>query len=124
MCGSCCAGANLDDDENTIMDMKREREEKLKQKQLAKELKKKFKEDHSYSDNYDVEHGKFKKALFWICGIESSLKQSPHDDNPVAFNYVDTSIDQDKFWSVFCDINAIIALAVSGFGIAFFNKFD
>jgi hypothetical protein len=123
MCGSCCAGANLNDDESSILDMKREREEKLKQKQLTKELKKKFKEDHSYSDNYHVQPSKFKKALFWICGIESSLKQTL-DDNPVVFSYVDTSIEQDKFWSVFCDVNAVIALAISGFGIAFFNNFD
>lgn len=63
-----------------------------------------------------------KKALFWICGIESSLNKADIE-GVEKFHHPDTSIDQDPFWSKVCDINAIFAIALSGFCIAFFNKY-
>lgn len=36
---------------------------------------------------------------------------------------MDTSIDENQFWSRVCDINALIAMSLAGFVIAFFNKF-
>ena len=74
-------------------------------------------------DKIYIKPNKFKIALFWICGIESNLKENFSDDLKVK-QEVDTSIEQDKFWSNICDINAVFAIALSGFCIAFFNKFD
>lgn len=66
---------------------------------------------------------KLKTALFWLCGIESSLKKPDEVETPPTEAEMDTSIYQEKFWSNLCDINAVIALALSGFVIAFLNKF-
>lgn len=74
------------------------------------------------SVNSQAEAGFFKKTFFWICGIESSLKGGMEATE--SQHHVDTSIDQDPKWAVLCDINAIIAIALSGFCIAFFNKYD
>ena len=69
--------------------------------------------------------GKFKVALFWICGIESSLKENPEEEIEENIEQkVDTSIDQDPFWANVCNLNAVIAIALSGFCIAFFNRFE
>jgi hypothetical protein len=65
-----------------------------------------------------------KKLFFWICGIESMQKakgtEVPHSQR----HDVDTSIDQDRFWAKMCNINAVIALALSAFFFAFFNKYE
>lgn len=64
-----------------------------------------------------------KVALFWICGIESNLKENFNPNENVE-NIIDTSIDQDPFWSKVCDLNAVIAIALCGFSVAFFNKYN
>ncbi len=64
-----------------------------------------------------------KKTFFWICGIEAHLKKN-HHDHVEEVHHVDTSIDQNPKWSLVCDINAVFAVALSGFCIAFFNKYD
>ena len=74
-------------------------------------------------DKIYIKPNKFKIALFWICGIESNLKENFNDDLKVI-QEVDTSIEQDKFWSNICDINAVIALALCAFVIAFYNKYE
>ena len=63
--------------------------------------------------------------LYWVCGIESILKKPSEEELMVyqTASKVDTSIDQDRFWNNFCDINAVIALALTGFVIAFLNKY-
>jgi len=66
-----------------------------------------------------------KVMLFWICGIESILKK-PNETKLTADlpeSNIDTSIDEDKFWSNFCDVNAVIALALTGSIVAFLNKY-
>lgn len=63
----------------------------------------------------------FKKAFFWLCGIESTFNQ---ENKEQVQEVIDTSIDQDPFWATVCDVNAIIALGLAGFCFAFFNKFD
>jgi lipopolysaccharide export LptBFGC system permease protein LptF len=66
-----------------------------------------------------------KKILFWICGIESMQKAKETTEVPHSQRHdIDTSIDQDKFWAKICNINAVIALALSAFFFAFFNKYD
>lgn len=67
--------------------------------------------------------GKLKVGLFWLCGIESNLKQKDIAAE-IPIRKVDTSIQQSRFWSVACDINAVIAIALSGFVIAFLNKYN
>ena len=69
--------------------------------------------------------GKLKVALFWICGIESSLKQNFEVTSEKQLEQVvDTSIDQDPFWANVCNVNAIVAISLSGFCIAFFNRYE
>lgn len=70
----------------------------------------------------DRKHSLFKKAFFWICGIESGLNKRDVSKS-IKPHTPDTSIEQEPFWSAVCDINAVIAIALSGFCIAFFNKY-
>ena len=66
--------------------------------------------------------GKAKKVLYWICGIENMRLEE--ENVPSAPQIIDVSIDQDPFWATFCDLNAIIAIALSCFCFAFFNKYN
>lgn len=66
--------------------------------------------------------GKIKKAFFWICGIENMRMDEENVQKEPEV--IDVSLDQDPFWANFCDLNAIIAIALSCFCFAFFNKFD
>ena len=70
--------------------------------------------------------GLLKTALYWICGIESMLKtKNKSQKNPVIVNKaIDTCIKEDRFYANVCNINAVIALCITGFIVAFFNKFD
>ena len=70
-----------------------------------------------------TEPSKLKVALFWVCGIESSLKKDFNPDKQVKHE-VDTSIDQDPFWSKICDLNAVFAIALSSFTVAFYNRYE
>ena len=88
----------------------------------------KNKPEETKSDNYThvkakIPPGKLKTAFFWICGIEN---MTGDNENAVqqASEVIDTSIDQEPFWATFCDLNAIIAVGLSCFCFAFFNKFD
>lgn len=75
---------------------------------------------------------KWKRTIFWICGIESLLKQEQLNKHASECNLeinskkvkIDTSIHQDRFWSIVCDVNAVIAMALCGFCYGFFNKFN
>ncbi len=66
-----------------------------------------------------------KTILFWFCGIESILKKPSEEEleTYIVESKIDTSIDQEKFWSNLCDVNAVIALALTGFVVAFLNKY-
>ena len=67
---------------------------------------------------------KLKVAFFWMCGIESSLKQNKDRNKIKVSNNVDVSIDQDPFWARVCDLNAIFAIALMSSGFAFLNKYN
>ncbi len=79
--------------------------------------------EETYALKHFVRPGKFKTALFWLCGIESNLKEN-FDSSIQVKNEVDTSIDQNQFWSNVCDVNAVVALAMNAFVTAFYNKYD
>ena len=79
--------------------------------------------NHFKIDEQRPKPSKLKVALFWICGIESSLKEG-YDPDAKIEHEIDTSIDQDPFWSNVCDLNAVIAIAISGFTVAFYNKYE
>ena len=108
--GHFCAGANLDEDayENRI-------EENFSTKSAK---------DYIVEDSHSKPPpGRVKTALFWICGIESVLNKGDNKlDHPVQ--KVDTSIDENKWLARLCDVNAVIAISLSGFFIAFFNRYD
>lgn len=67
------------------------------------------------------EMSSLKKAFYFICGLESQINPNANDE--IEKTTMDTSIDEDPFWSRFCDINAIIAMSLAGFSVAFFNKY-
>lgn len=67
--------------------------------------------------------GKLKVFIYWLCGIESSLVKNNVKSNSSEDYKIDTSINQSKFLSNVCDINAVIAMALCGFCYAFFNRF-
>lgn len=70
-----------------------------------------------------VKPSNLKVALFWICGIEGNLKEDFNENEQIE-QVIDTSIDQDPFWSKVCDLNAVLAIALCGFCVAFFNKYN
>lgn len=78
---------------------------------------------HQEMSEHVKEVGWFKRSLFWICGIENSLKTIEVEE-AIEAGEVDTSIDQDPKWAMICNINAVLAIALSGFCVAFFNKYD
>ena len=96
-----------------------EKPRKIKNDQLKLEIE----EPKHDTNKIYVKPNKFKIALFWICGIESNLKENFNEDLKVI-QKVDTSIEQDPFWSNICDLNAVIALALCAFVIAFYNKYE
>lgn len=63
-----------------------------------------------------------KKAFFFICGIESTLKKKYQQD--IAHTKMDTSINELPFWKDICNINTVISIALAGFLVAFLNKYD
>jgi hypothetical protein len=65
--------------------------------------------------------GALKKSFYFLCGIE---KNKTEPDPEKQKDNMDTSIEQNPFWSAVCDVNAIIAMAVAGFAYGFFNKFN
>jgi hypothetical protein len=101
-----CVGADLDENEEDIT--------------LAEDQYSEIRENGRSTAESFKEAGKFKKALFWMCGIENRLKQS-HDEN---FDKVDNSIDEEVTHANWCNLNAVISIAVAGFFYAFFNKYD
>jgi hypothetical protein len=93
-------------------------------------LKKSYSRAEKFLDNPN-EASKLKKIIFWLCGIESMLKPKNSDEinstdteSNVNNKIIDTCIYQDPFWSKFCDVNAVIAMALCGFCYGFFNKFN
>ena len=61
----------------------------------------------------------YKRAFFFICGIETlrNQKVDEHEDAP------DVSIDTHPKWSKVLNVVALLVAATSGFVIAFFNKY-
>lgn len=111
MCGNFCVGANLDEDDL----------EKTKEDEISAEP---IQDSHLIEDYLEKKSpGRVKTALFWICGVESVLKQGGNKSDQPAPK-VDTSIEENKWLSRLCDVNAIIAISLSGFCIAFFNRYD
>ena len=111
ICGNFCVGADLNEDEA---------ETRIDSFDFKEPIERKPRKEY-------VKPGKFKVALFWICGIESSLKETTEEqkmeeeERPTT---VDTSIEQDPFWAGVCNINAVFAIALSGFCVAFFNRYE
>lgn len=103
--------------------------EKKNKKNSSNQKIKKISTAEKFLENHETAP-KWKKTIFWICGIESLLKQeelrknsSDLEENNKVLK-IDTSIHQDPFWSKICDINAVIAMALCGFCYGFFNKFN
>jgi hypothetical protein len=63
-----------------------------------------------------------KKGFYFICGLESKINENNQEE--IEETKMDTSIDENPFWSRFCDINAIAAMSLAGFAVAFFNKYN
>lgn len=118
MCGTFCAGASLSESEE-------EEDVNRKNEKIVKNVTFEFEDKNSSlrSSIDSTSPSTLKKAFFWICGIESTLNQNEDPDEAFK-NKIDTSIDQDKFYARLCNINAVFAVALCGFCIAFFNKFN
>ena len=107
-----------------MIDENEEKMNRVKSKIKKISTSEKFLENHERAP-------KWKKTIFWICGIETLLKQeelkkhlSDSEQNTNVNVKIDTSIHQDRFWSNVCDVNAVIAMALCGFCYGFFNKFN
>jgi hypothetical protein len=63
--------------------------------------------------------GILKKSLFFICGIEKEIEEESVHQQP--------SLEYDKFdpfWPKVCDFSAISIISITGFILAFLNKFN
>ena len=84
-----------------------------------------FKEEPKSPKIADQDVSCLKKGMYWLCGIESMINSS---DEPAKIeskqHEMDTSISQDPFWAKVCDINAVLAIALSAFCIGFFNRYN
>ena len=114
-----CVGANVSDEieDDAIIFQKDNKNGSLKlleKKKLKEEAKEKSKTPPP---------GKVKKVFFWICGIEN-MRMDEDENVDKEPEVIDVSLDQDPFWARFCDLNAIIAIALSCFCFAFFNKYN
>ena len=106
-----CVGANLNDQENINQLVSNENELSIS--------------DHdgtSRNSNFS-KHILIKKMFFWTCGIEN-MTRSRNKVTTSQSQAIDISIDETSYWKNFCDINAIIAIALSCFCFAFFNKYS
>lgn len=128
LCCNWCVGANLDDDdnvekivENRVLSQKKlEKMEKKEEKKLEKERRSSKKK----ASKAQKEASFVKKVFFWICGIEKQMNMENLDAADQPHEEIDTSINQNKFWAVICDINAIIAMSLVAFVFAFFNIYN
>lgn len=104
------------------MEQDEEEEEENKPKEVEK-----LDNNDEEKDEQEQEQsaGLFKTILYWICGVEASLKKNKgnNNNNDNVKYKIDTTINQTKFESNMCDLNAIIAMALCAFCYAFFNKF-
>ena len=71
----------------------------------------------------DTRRGLFKNIFFWLCGIENMKRSDDDDENRVQEVFIDTSIDENSYWAAFCNVNAVVAVGLSCFCFAFFNKY-
>lgn len=126
LCCNWCVGADLDEDEpgkerkKSVRDKKRE--ERM-EKKLEKRLEKERKDALKRAANANKKPSFFKTAFFWICGIEKQINAVDLDDEQ-PHEEVDTSITQNRFWAIICDINAIFAMSLAAFCFAFFNVYN
>ncbi len=62
-----------------------------------------------------------KKVLYFISGISTADISNKKLNKKFI---VDTSIEENPFWSAVCNILAILSMAASGFLFAFLNKYN
>ena len=116
---TCCVGANLNEETEVIVI---KADKTSKKRKFFRSKSKKEKEQKMSEQKQNIEPpSKLKKAVYWLCGIESHVKQ---DNLPEVEEVIDTSITTDPFWSMVCDVNAIIAIGLSVFCFAFFNLYE
>lgn len=118
---TCCVGASFDESQDNVEKIRA----KLEKKEEKKRLKKQQNDEKKKSTKRFEPPARLKKTLFWLCGIEQSLNKPEISDAELERQQeIDTSIEEDPFWSTVCNINAIIAMSVAAFCFAFFNKFE
>ncbi len=61
-----------------------------------------------------------KKVLYFISGIKAADISKQTEKKFI----VDTSIEENPFWSKVCNILAIVSMAASGFLFSFLNKYN
>lgn len=66
--------------------------------------------------------GFVRKAFYFICGIEKeiNIKEATSTGENILELELDTS---DPYWTKICDLSAIGVISLTGFILAFFNKF-
>ena len=126
-----CSGAGLDEiDENLTYEMyERNKQTNLEQNNSAFEKEAIELNENNEKTEYVVEDVQtasvpeklpfYKKAFFFICGIETLRNQKKDEVEPEP----NVSIETDPFWSKVIDLVALFVAAVAGFFIAFFNKY-
>lgn len=119
VCCNWCVGADLNED-NVEEIVERKVFSARKQEKIAKKEEKARRAAMKRVEQAQKKNSFFKTAFFWICGIEKQMSQPDFEQTS---EQVDTSIEQNRFWAVVCDINAIIAMALSAFCFAFFNVY-
>ena len=74
--------------------------------------------------NFAIKQTIFKRAFFWICGIETSIKKKNTEEAELdQAKIIEISIEETPFWAAVNKINLVFQLCVCGFLWVFFNKF-
>lgn len=62
----------------------------------------------------------WKKIILWVCGIEKHDEPELTEEERLAFEAKQTSLEEDPFWSKVVSVNAIMLMVVAVFFWAFF----
>ncbi len=113
----CCSGADLADSYiETDMVPKEPYENRVqtKQNQIQLELRTKLRTGICW------------QFLVWICGLDTKTNDTQNEKEKQTGNNnkIDTSIEEDPFWSKWTSLAAVVTLAACGAVGAFFNKYD
>jgi hypothetical protein len=85
------------------------------------------KDDEQEEQTKDIKQKFYKRAFFWVCGIEKSIKKKTkaeiEAEKAAEASLMEISIEEEPFWGKVNKINLVFQLCICGFLWVFFNKY-